>query len=659
MTTPFEQSAADIKRRLHYYNRPLEFFRDRLGIDPWTLQWSTAGQAHPHLLTDQFGGIDPYEGHEWHGDVNPLSRGVLAVAQGSRKTVIYGGTGTAKTYNAGAATAIWFLYTRCPSIVAGFAPVLKQLKKSFLREVLKLIRDSAALPNGGVPAIMPKLELVDNTLYVDRAGHGDDWSLFIRAATVVEGEDSATVTQGLHHENLLLFLEEFPGIKEAVKNALFKTVTGAKNQIVVVGNPKGQGDALQQLVETKGVVSFHASALDHPNVVLGQELIPGCSTREFIADMEEEAAQAMGSVDKIGDYPHYRVSVLGLWPEMRENTFLGPGLLMPAKPYLYDGPPAFTFHPDTSYGTQRLPMEGECHLFTEPEGGWRNRYICYTDLARTSEITAQTAGKNNHRDWHYAIVLDAYTEHVVASLRTRGPTRLHLLACLWLCDHYSPRVPRNDAEQQRGHDLKQRGENPETAYTARAWCRFGWERNMEGGMAKNTMFEEHEVKWWPQGAVPWTVVRLYPNLHTDLNDATARLHVGQVLGTEVQGKSKEEMLDELLRWGTQIPHDPGRVADPVLFDELGTFVRKDPKTPGGREKVEAADGAHDDGVLGLAGALYVRHQMAVAGVVPKAIAFRQKAEDPLAWIEERVKQKRQRRGVGYSGSGLGFTSSLS
>lgn len=267
MTTVLDRYALDVeyewRRRQKAKERVLtEYQRDPLGfcvnilhIAPETLDWS--------LLPE-------YAGHQWDHDPaggnaeNPIKAMLDALAAG-HDVGVEAGTGTQKSYTA-AAIILWFLGCWRDSRVFTFAPKEDQLRLYIWTEMRKLF-----------PAFQmqfPNATLTDLCLRM-RGGIDDSWAA--RGYPVGVGADAevAVKAAGMHAEHMLLIYEETPGIPKAVLEAGENTVTGPHNMRLYLGNPDNQFDTLHHACLSPGVVHIRISALDHPNVVTGRQVVPG------------------------------------------------------------------------------------------------------------------------------------------------------------------------------------------------------------------------------------------------------------------------------------------------------------------------------------------------------------------------------------------------
>lgn len=255
MTSPFTaiiREARNVQRAkplVQYQRDPLGFFVRVLGIPERTIRWS----------------LNPgYEAHRWDGERDPL----VAIAEGlanGEDVGVESGTGTGKSFEAACLT-YWYIAAFENARVYSFATKEDQLRKFMWREMREL------LPR--FQAQFPTVEMTDLTLRV-RGGQDDTWGAFGVSVGVKAGETVAAGAKGMHAERMLLIYEETQGIPTPVIETGFNTVTGRHNHRLFIGNPDHQLDGLHVACTTPGVRHIRISALDHPNVVTGEDIVPG------------------------------------------------------------------------------------------------------------------------------------------------------------------------------------------------------------------------------------------------------------------------------------------------------------------------------------------------------------------------------------------------
>ena len=243
-------------RRTFYQQNPIEYFKDRFGIQPETIQWGLS-QA--------------YDSHKWDGTPDPFKR-VLDSLVASKWVGVESATGTGKTH-LGALIVYWFLDVFENSIVVTTAPKQDQLLLHIWKEMGKNFHKFA---KGELTTL--KLRMIPNQ---------DSWLAVGFVAGVKANEESSTKAQGFHAEHMLIIFEETPGIPHPVITAFQNTCTAPHNLILAFGNPDHQLDNLHKFCTLDNVEHIRVSGLDHPNYVLDNpNFIPGATSRAGVNRMK-------------------------------------------------------------------------------------------------------------------------------------------------------------------------------------------------------------------------------------------------------------------------------------------------------------------------------------------------------------------------------------
>lgn len=270
----------DEQQRARWAADPVAFCVEELGVPSNTLIWS----ENPG-----------YEKHRWDGTRDPIAALLRGVST-HRRIGVEAGVATQKTFTL-ALLVFAFLATYPNSTVVTYAPKKDQLKKHLWKEVSKLWHRFQRL--------RPQAELTD--LRIRMIPESDVWSAYGFTVGVGAEEESAVRAQGGHDPDMLFIIEEGPGVHPAIVEALLNTAVDEHNVIVMVGNPNHQQDSLHEFcTKVPGVLHIRISALDHPNVVLKQRLVPGAVTVLSI----EEKKQRYGGEDR----PLYLSRVRGISP---------------------------------------------------------------------------------------------------------------------------------------------------------------------------------------------------------------------------------------------------------------------------------------------------------------------------------------------------------
>lgn len=239
-----------------YQTHPFEYFVERLGFRPETIDW---------LMLPEYGD------HKWDGTINPLKTILDCLALGIRRIGVESATGTGKT-KIGAGIVLWFLDCFKNSMVVTTAPKADQLKLHIWKEIGIMYKDFS------------KGELL-SSLKLRMIPGEDSWLAVGFVAGIVANEESSTKAQGFHAEHLLIIFEETPGVPKPIMEAFQNTADGPHNIILAFGNPDNQLDNLHKFCSLPNVTSIRISGLDHPNVVTRNPLfVPGAVTLDGLND---------------------------------------------------------------------------------------------------------------------------------------------------------------------------------------------------------------------------------------------------------------------------------------------------------------------------------------------------------------------------------------
>ncbi len=241
-----------IKAHTSYAKRPVEWIVSYLDVPEETLRWSMNAA---------------YDDHEWDGDEDPLIQILEALADW-KDVGVESATGTGKTFLAACIT-LWFLACHEGALVAQWAPKESQLLDFMWKEIGRLFPK--------FKAHFPTAELFTGILRMlpaDNAGK-ETWAAKAYVAGVKVDEESATKAQGFHGAHTLHITEETPGIPEPIMVAIKETRTADHNLHLALGNPDHRHDQLHKFCMRPRVKNFRISALDYPNVVSREQVVPG------------------------------------------------------------------------------------------------------------------------------------------------------------------------------------------------------------------------------------------------------------------------------------------------------------------------------------------------------------------------------------------------
>lgn len=227
-----EAAKQDPTRFKPYRDLPLEFCKEILGVSLWWKQEE-----------------------------------LLLAARDHRRVACRSGHGVGKTFVV-ACLVIWWLYAR-QGLVVTTAPTWESVEGVLWREIHSIrSRSKVYLPVAGKP------EGNDTDLTIDKTWYAIGLSTNMPSAF-----------QGRHHPDLLVVVDEAPGVSEQVHLEISTLATGEENRIVMIGNPTSNAGTFYEAFRNPDVwYCLHISCLEHPNIKAGKEIIKGAVTVGWVEE---------------------------------------------------------------------------------------------------------------------------------------------------------------------------------------------------------------------------------------------------------------------------------------------------------------------------------------------------------------------------------------
>jgi len=275
------ESLDDAPKAKIYPTDPVEFMRDTLGYQMW-----------------------------------PKLEEICRSVEKNHNTVVESSFGVGKSVSA-AAIAMWWLTTHDPAVVVTIAPTFAQIQGI----IWAYIRDKGR-----------KAELPGTILEAPRWKINDArWAVGVSPRRAND-TDLASL-QGRHNPNLLVIMDEAAGLPRPVWDVVQGLAVGGDNRILAIGNPIEQAGPFWDATNHPNWNSIRISSLEHPNVISGQELIPGAVTRAWVDDRCRDWATECDPDVPEAIYipwqnryykplPIFMAKVLGIAPEQAEDQLI-------------------------------------------------------------------------------------------------------------------------------------------------------------------------------------------------------------------------------------------------------------------------------------------------------------------------------------------------
>jgi len=206
-------------------------------------------------------------------------------------TVVASGHGVGKTFIS-ACTTLWFLFTRYQSRIITTAPTNRQVESILWAEIWNLYKN-ANVPLGG--------RLLKTSLNIE-----EKWF------SVGMSTDDPDRFQGHHAKDLLLVMDEAPGIDAKIYEAAQGILTSVGAKSLLIGNPTSSSGPFFDKFQNKLWKKFYISCYDSPGIT-DPENYPTLTTQKWIDERKEEWGEQS---------PMFQSRVLGQFPEEGEDTLI-------------------------------------------------------------------------------------------------------------------------------------------------------------------------------------------------------------------------------------------------------------------------------------------------------------------------------------------------
>lgn len=191
---------------------------------------------------------------------------IMLSVRDNNVTIAKSGNALGKTYVA-AKTALWFYAVyRDSKVFLTAAPPLDNLKRLLWGEIQSAIRDR--------PTIFKNHK--QRALYLERHPQS-----FIQCLTIPQTGTSAdreSKFSGKHSSHMLFIVDEGDAVPDAVYRGIESCMSGGHARLLIMFNPRQKAGAVYQKRNKANVVKM--SAINHPNVVAGKNIIPGAVDRQ-------------------------------------------------------------------------------------------------------------------------------------------------------------------------------------------------------------------------------------------------------------------------------------------------------------------------------------------------------------------------------------------
>lgn len=230
-------------------------------------------------------------GDVYTDDVKELMRSVAR----NTITVARSANATGKTFSA-ARLALWFYLTFPDSqVYVTAAPPLENLKNLLWGEIMNVVTK------------YPQLFTAErmNTLMVSRSPRS--FITGVAIPTTGTSDERQSKFSGKHAPYLFFIVDEGDAVPEEVYKGIEGCMSGGMTRLLIMFNPKATRGPVYDLEKMGRASVVHLSALRHPNVVVGADIIPGAVTRETVVRRINEWTRPMIEGETPGDLERFEI----------------------------------------------------------------------------------------------------------------------------------------------------------------------------------------------------------------------------------------------------------------------------------------------------------------------------------------------------------------
>ncbi len=234
---------------------------------------------------------------EPHEVIWPKLQEVIESVWFNRSTSVESGNGVGKTWVAALIACAW-LIAHLPSKVITSAPTNRQVKELLWSEIR--MRWANIQRRTGYPG-----RILQMKIDIDE----DYFALGFSARESADAGQAQNTFQGFHSPSLLMIFDEADGMHKAFWDAKEGVLTGERNHFLAIGNPIKTTGPFQDSIKSSLTSHIRISCLDHPNVIEGADIVPGCVTRRQVDERKMEWGE---------NSPLYQSKILGIAPKVDE-----------------------------------------------------------------------------------------------------------------------------------------------------------------------------------------------------------------------------------------------------------------------------------------------------------------------------------------------------
>ena len=239
-------------------------------------------------------------GESFTDDVKAVMESVLR----NPVTVAQSANSTGKSHGAARAAAWFFKVFADAKVYMTAAPPFENLKKILWGEVM------------AVTMKKPELFATDQVRSLDIYRNKQSFMTGVAIPMQGKAEERETKFSGKHAPHLLFVVDEGDAVPEEVYKGIESCMSGGFCRLLIMFNPKMQSGYVYRLIKNNQANVVKLSAFNHPNVLTGEEKIPGAVDRTVTIRRIQEWTRPLAENERRGpdcyDLPDFLVGAVAI-----------------------------------------------------------------------------------------------------------------------------------------------------------------------------------------------------------------------------------------------------------------------------------------------------------------------------------------------------------
>jgi hypothetical protein len=230
------------------------------------------------FASNQFNPFEEYQGrildfckNVLNVSLTPEVEDMLTSAQDNPKTLARSANGTGKTFAAACLAVYWFIVYDDAQVFTIAAPPEENLRLLLWGEIGAIVEKN--------PGLFSSFKVSLASLHIQRHKKS-----FITGLAIPQAANKGNLKarfSGKHAPHLLFIADEGDAIPEEIYSAIEGCMSGGMVRLLILFNPRMEAGPVYRMEKNGRGKLVQLTAFNHPNVLTGQDRIPGAVSREI------------------------------------------------------------------------------------------------------------------------------------------------------------------------------------------------------------------------------------------------------------------------------------------------------------------------------------------------------------------------------------------